>query len=90
MCRDLAGEPRAERMDALAAGIEQARHRILRQPVDLQVGVKLAQFAGDGDVAAAVAEADRRGQIERALGLLGPARRRLRARGCRAGGRGNP
>ena len=33
----LAGQPRAERMDALAAGFEQARHRVLRQPVDLQV-----------------------------------------------------
>ena len=73
----LAGEPRAERMDALAAGLEQARHRVLRQPVDLQVGMQLAQLARDGDVAAPVPEADRRGEIERLLGLAPPASRRL-------------
>ncbi len=65
----LAGEPRAERMDALAVGLEQARHRVLRQPVDLQVGMQLAQFARDGDVAAAVPEADGGGEIERLLGF---------------------
>ena len=62
-----AGEPRAQRMDGLAVGHQQARHRILRQPVDLEAGMELAQFLRDGDVAAAVAEADRRGEIERAL-----------------------
>ena len=65
----LAGEPRAQRMDALAAGVEQPCHRVLRQPVDLQIGVQLAQLARDGDVAPAVPQADRRGEVERLLCL---------------------
>ena len=32
----LAGQPRAQGMDALAAGFQQPRHRILRQPINLQ------------------------------------------------------
>ena len=87
----LAGQQRAQRMDALAAGRQQARHRVLRQPVDLEVGMELAQLARDGDIAAPVAEADRRGEIECPLGL--PVRRglcaRVRHRG-RACARGNP
>ena len=77
-----AGEARAERVDALAVGLEQARHGILRQPVDLQVGMQLAQLAGDGDVAPAMAEADRRGEIERAFFAAA-------ARLVRAAGRGD-
>ena len=65
MWRDLLASRAAQRVDALAVGFEQPRHRVLRQPVHLQVGVQLAQLARDGDVAAAVAEADRRRQIER-------------------------
>ena len=65
----LAGQPRAQRMDALAAGFQQPRHRILRQPVDLQVGMQLAQFPRDGDVAPPMAEADGRGEIKRLLGF---------------------
>ena len=68
-----AGQAGGERMDALAVGREQACHGILRQPVDLQAGTELAQFAGDGDVAAPVAEADGRGQIERLLLARGAA-----------------
>ena len=63
----LAGEAGAERMDALASRFEQPRHRVLRQPVDLQAGMELAQLAGDGDVAPAMAEADRRREIEHLL-----------------------
>ena len=42
-------------------------HRVLREPVDLEVGMQLAQLVGDGGVALGVAEADRRGDVERAL-----------------------
>ena len=77
----LAGQPRAERMDALAVGLEQARHGVLRQPVDLQVGMQLAQFPRDGDVAAPVPEADGRREIERLLGLASPAWRACLRRG---------
>ena len=62
-----AGQPRAQGMHPLAAGLQQPRDRILRQPVHLQVRMQLAQFARDGDVAAAMAEADRRRKIEGAL-----------------------
>ena len=47
----LAGQQRAQRMDAFAAGRQQARHRVLRQPVDLEVRMELAQLARDGDIA---------------------------------------
>ena len=75
----LAGQPRAQRMDALAAGRQQARHRVLRQPVDLEVGMELAQLARDGDVAPPVPEADRRGEIECPLGFGRAACRPFRA-----------
>src|SRR5215203_86434 len=39
---------------------------MLGQPVDLEVGMDLAQRVGDRDVALRVAEADRRGDVERA------------------------
>ena len=74
----LACQTCAERMDTFAAGIEQARDGILCQPVHLQVGVMLAQFAGDGDITPSMPKADRRGQIQCALGPFGSARRRLR------------
>ena len=77
----LAGKPRAERMDALAAGFQQARHGVLRQPVDLEIRMQLAQLAGDGDVAPPMAEADRRGEIERRSSRLA----RGAAAACRRG-----
>ena len=63
----LAGKPRAERMNVLVAGLEQTRDRILRQPVHSQIRMEPAQLARDGDVATAMAEADRRRKIEDAL-----------------------
>ena len=56
----------ARGMDALALGLEHAGHRVLGEPVDLQVGHERAQLARDRDVAARVAEADRRGDVQRA------------------------
>ncbi len=54
-------------MDALAARLEHRRHRMLREPVDLEIGMQLAQLVGDRRVALRVAEPDRRGDVERAL-----------------------
>ena len=77
MWRDSFASRAARRVDVLAAGLEHARDRVLRQPVDLQVGVQRAQLARDRDVAPRVAEADRRGDEQRAL-------RSPRSRGARA------
>ena len=49
------------------ARLEHRGHRVLGEPVDLEVGMQLAQLVGDRDVALGVAEADRRGDVERAL-----------------------
>ena len=73
----LAGEPRAERMDVLAARFQQARHRILRQPVDLHIRMQLAQLPRDSDVAAPVPEPDRRREIEHSLRFAGSQLARL-------------
>ena len=51
--------------------LEHARDRVLREPVDLEVGVQRAQLARDRDVAPGVAEADRRGDVQRALAAGG-------------------
>ena len=67
---DVAGlvrEERASGMDALAALLEHPRHRMLGQPVDLEVGMELAQLVGDRRVALRVAEPDRRRDVEGAL-----------------------
>src|SRR5580704_1467765 len=61
----LIGEQRARRVDALAACLEDGGHRMLRQPVDLEVGMKQAQLVGDCGVALCVAETDGRGYIQR-------------------------
>ena len=62
----LVREEGAGRMDPLAARLEHRRDRMLREPVDLEVGMELAQLVGDRDVALRVAEPDRRGDVERA------------------------
>ena len=67
MCAGLVRQVRARRMDALAARLQHRGDRVLREPVDLEVGVELAQLVGDRGVALGVAEADRRGDVERAL-----------------------
>ena len=67
---DMAGlvrEVGARRMDPLAPLLQHCRDGALREPVDLQLGVELAQLVGDGSVALGVTEADRRGDVERAL-----------------------
>ena len=65
------------------ARLEHCRDGMLRQPVDLEVGMELAQLVGDRSVALRVAESDRRGDIERALATrlaAHPAPRRRRRR----------
>ena len=69
----LVGEQRARRVDPLAAALEHARDRILGEPVDLELRLERAQLARDRDVAPGMAEPDRRGHVERALGLPHPA-----------------
>ena len=80
----LAGQVRAGRVDALAALFQHPGDRMLGEPVDLQVGVQLAQLVRDRRVALGVAEADRRGDVERALAAR-PAR--APSAGERPGGR---
>jgi hypothetical protein len=46
-------------MHALAACFQETRDGILRQPVDDEIGMQFSELAGDRDIAAAVAEADR-------------------------------
>ena len=47
--------------------LEHVRDGLLREPVDLEVGMQRAQLARDRDVAPGVAEPDRGGDVERAL-----------------------
>ena len=61
----LVGEPLARRVDPLAVLLEDGGHRVLGEPVDLEVRVELAQLGRDRNVALGVAEADRRGDVER-------------------------
>ena len=75
----LVGQMGARRMDALALGLEHPGHGILRQPVDLEIGMELAQLLGDRHVALRVAESDRRGDVERALAARASAARPGRA-----------
>ncbi len=80
----LAGELGAQRMDALAACLEDGGHGVLRKPLDLELGTNGPQLVRDGHVALGVPEADGRRQEEcppRARQAAGP-----RARGRRPGG----
>ena len=61
-------------MHALARGVERRGDGVLREPVDLEIGVQAAQLAGDRDVAPGVTEPDRRGDVERALATAASAR----------------
>ena len=53
----LAGQLCARRVDALAARRQHRGDRVLREPVDLQAGMELAQLVGDRHVALRVAQA---------------------------------
>ena len=80
---DVAGfacEPRAQGVDALAMRLQQPRDWVLRQPVHLQLRMQPAQLPRDGDVAAPMAEPDRRGDVERPLRWPRPRRAPSRRR----------
>ena len=83
MCADSLARQRARGVDPLALGLEHARDRVLREPVDLEVGVQRAQLLGDRDVAARVAEPDRRGDEQRAAAPRAAAASTPRGRGGR-------
>jgi hypothetical protein len=51
----------------LTGALEEVGDRRLRQPLDLQPRVLGAELVGDGQVAAYVSQADRRGEEERPL-----------------------
>ncbi len=57
----------ARRVDALAARLEHRGDGVLGEPVDLEIGMQLAQLVGDRRVALCMAEPDRRRDVERAL-----------------------
>ena len=67
-------------MDALALRLQDARDRVLSEPVHLKVGHELAQLAGDRHVAPRVAEPDRRADVERAWASVGAVHRRVAAK----------
>ena len=74
----LVGQVPAGGMDALALRFQHARDRVLGEPVDLEVGVQRPQLAGDRDVAAGMAETDRRADVQRAPPAVRPLDRGLR------------
>ena len=79
--RRLVRQMRRRGMDVLAAPLQQLGERMLGQPVHLDVRTQLAQLVGDRDVAAGMAKADRRGQVQDAAPAVDrprPATRRRR------------
>ena len=52
-------QQRAGRVDALAAGLQHSGHRMLRQPIDFQIGTEPAQFTGNGCVAVRMPQTNR-------------------------------
>ncbi len=64
-------------MDPLALRFENARNRVLSEPVDLEPVDEAAQLTCDRDVALRVAETDRRRDVQRALAAVGAVDRRV-------------
>ena len=63
----LVGEVLGGGVDPLALGLQHHGHRMLCQPIDLQIGDELLQLLGDGHIAPGVPQPDRRRQVERPL-----------------------
>ena len=61
-------------------GLEDGGDRVLGEPVDLEVGVELAQLVGDRDVPLGVTETDRRGDVQRPLAAERPGPRHCHGR----------
>src|SRR2546427_12372503 len=51
-------------MNPLAPSLEHLGHRMLRQPVDLQVRAQFSQLIGDSNIALRMAEANRRRDVQ--------------------------
>jgi len=51
-------------VNPLSTRLEDSGYRVLSEPIDLQIGMKLAQFVGDREVAPDVAETDWRGDVQ--------------------------
>ena len=77
MCCDSLARCCAGGVDALALALQHPRDGILGEPVDLEVGLQPAQLAGDRHVALGVAQADRRGDVERPWAAVGAVHRRV-------------
>ena len=84
-----AGQLCTQGVHALAAGFQQPRHRILRQPVHLQIRMQLAQFPRDGNVTPPMAKSYGRREIERLLGFGRCGVHAVPALECRACGQEN-
>ena len=79
MCDDSFASSRAGRVDALALALQHPRDRVLGQPVDLKVRHQRSQLTRDRHVPLRVAQADRRGDVQRPLAACprtGPGRSR--------------
>ena len=63
--RAFTSQPSARRMDPFVLFGEHLGDRMLRQPVHLQVVVQGTELGGDRDIAAGMAEADRRRHEQR-------------------------
>lgn len=62
--RRLADQQAGCRVDPLVRCGQYAGHRVLGQPVDLQVRLACPQLLGDGDVAASMPQPDRRREVQ--------------------------
>ena len=60
----LVGQMLAGRMDPLTLALEHPGDRVLRQPIDFEIGMEPAQLFGDRHVALGVAEPDRRADVQ--------------------------
>src|SRR5262249_38721147 len=80
--RGFAGQSLAGGVDVLALGVEHGGHRVLGQPIDLELGAEPFQFLGHGIVSVGVAELDGGGQVQSPLGAARAAGPGVRVHGC--------
>ena len=81
----LAGQPRRGRVHPLSRPLQEVGDRRLREPLDLQTRVQLAELVGDRQVTTYVPEADRGREVQRPLtSARGPLASRDRSRPAHA------
>ena len=61
-------------MNTLTMRLQHFGHRMLCQPIDLQVGAELTQFVGNGNVTLCMPQPNGRGDIECAFAAIAPTR----------------